>query len=232
MREQNSSLVTCCSSLALLGIVLALIGYWGPWVNHKTAALVLSGLDMSEYVKFLAEVKWGTESMVREIFYLPPLAVALCLALLAANERADYSSWMRGLMLVAAVALALVVLPAYPFVLQALTSSEVRWQFASSILCLLFIGGYRFYRRLSTSLVAWLLMGLAFVGAVPPLWQFFSIRHAINRVYGQPIELGWGLWLTVAGFPIIVTAAILQQKASGMKSRRKVHRHQGESGNS
>ncbi|MEA3459785.1 MAG: hypothetical protein U9R11_03775, partial [Chloroflexota bacterium] len=156
-------------SLALLGIVLALIGYWGPWVAHQTAALVLSGLDMSEYVKFLAEVKWGTEPMVREIFYLPPLAAALCLALLAANERADYFSWMRGLMLVAAVALALVVLPAYPFVLQAPASSEFRWQFAASILCLLLIGGYRLYRRLSASLVAWLLMGLAFVGTVPPL---------------------------------------------------------------
>lgn len=216
-----SSLVTRYSLLPLLGLALALIGYWGPWVNHKTAALVLSGLDMSEYVKFLAEVKWGTEPMVRELFYLPPLAAALCLALLAANERSGCSPWMRGLMLAAAVALALVVLPAYPFVLRAPASAEFRWQFAASVLCLLFIVSYRFYRRLSASVAAWLLMGLAFVGAVPPLWQFFSIRNAIERVYSQPIELGWGLWLTAGGFLIVaaVGATMLLGKKEALSTK-------------
>ena len=63
--------------IVLVGIALALVGYWGPWVDHKTAALVLSGLDMAEFVKFLPEVRAGTEFMIRELFYLPPLAAAL-----------------------------------------------------------------------------------------------------------------------------------------------------------
>lgn len=172
-------------------------------MDHETAALVLSGLDMSEYVKFLAEVKWGTEPMVRELFYLPPLATALCLTLLATNERLGYSPWMRRLMLAAAVALALVVLPAYPFVLQAPFSAEFRWQFAASVLCLLLIVSCKFCRRPLASVVAWLLIALAPVGAIPPLCQFFSIRDAIERVYGCPIDLGWGLWLTAAGFLIV-----------------------------
>ncbi|MEA3459689.1 MAG: hypothetical protein U9R11_03285, partial [Chloroflexota bacterium] len=76
--------------------------------------------------------------------------------------------------------------------------------------------------RLSASLVAWLLMGLAFVGTVPPLWQFFSIRHAIDRVYGRPIELGWGLWLTAAGFLIVATAGatMLLSKIKALSTKR------------
>ena len=200
--------------LTLLGIVLALIGYWGPWVNHKAAALVLSGLDMSEYVKFLAEVKQGTKPVVRELFYLPLLAAALCLALLSADERANYSLWMRRLMLIAAIALALIVLPAYPFILQAPASAEFRWQFASSVLCLLFIIGCRFH-RFSSPVTAWLVIGFALVGIVPPLWQFFSIRGAISRVYGRPVELGWGLGLTAAGFLIVA----LKEAASLLTKR-------------
>ncbi|MEA1905152.1 MAG: hypothetical protein U9M97_04660, partial [Candidatus Hadarchaeota archaeon] len=96
--------------------------------------------------------------------------------------------------------------------------------FAASILCLLLIGGYRLYRRLSASLVAWLLMGLAFVGTVPPLCQFFSIRHALDRVYGRPIQAGWGLWLTAAGFLTVAAAGaiMLLGKTEALSAKRRV----------
>ena len=53
----------------LVGIILALVGYWGPWVDRKAAALVLSGLDMADFVKLLPGVRAGTERVVRELFY-------------------------------------------------------------------------------------------------------------------------------------------------------------------
>jgi len=104
------------SRTAPLGILLALVGYWGPWVDHQTAALVLSGLDMSEYVKFLPEVREGSVRVFRELFYLPPLAAALCLALLVGRLWPRYPLAVRVIMLSLAVGLCIVVLPPYPFV--------------------------------------------------------------------------------------------------------------------
>jgi hypothetical protein len=190
----------------LLGIALVLVGYWDPWVNHKTAALVLSGLDMAEFVKFLPGVQAGTEFMIRELFYLPPLAVALCLALMGSNQHARYPLWARATMVIIAIALAIITLPPYPFILQALGSDEFRRQFLMGIGCLTVIGGMLLYRRLPKAIVAGLLIVVALVGAIPTLWQFFSIRGALDSVYGQPIHIGWGLWLTAAGFLVVAGA--------------------------
>jgi len=188
-----------------LGIALALIGYWGPWVNHKTAALVLSGLDMAEFVKFLPEVQAGTKLVIRELFYLPPLAAALCLALIGGNRCLRYPLWARVVMVIVAVVLTFIVLPPYPFILQALGLDEFRRQFLAATGCLVAIGGTLLYRRLLPAAVGALLIVISLAGAILSVWQFLSIRSVLDRLYGKPIQVGWGLWLMVAGF--LVTAA-------------------------
>ncbi|MBL7184319.1 MAG: hypothetical protein ISS50_07715 [Anaerolineae bacterium] len=203
--------------LAPLGIALALIGYWGPWVNHKTAALVLSGLDMAEFVKFLPEVRASAEPMIRELFYLPPLAAALCLALMGGNRLWRFPLWARALMVIIAIALAIVVLPPYPFILQALNSDEFRRQFLMAAGCLAVIGGTLLYRRLSRAIVAGLLIIISLAGAIPALWQFLSIRSALDGVYSQPIHVGWGLWLTVAGFLFMAGAGVWKLEVGSWK---------------
>jgi len=193
-------------SLAPLGIALALVGYWGPWVSHKTAALVLSGLDMAEFVKFLPGVRAGTEFMIRELFYLPLLAAALCLALMGSTHYFCYPLWARALMVIAAIVLAIIVLPPYPFILRALSSDEFRRQFLMAAGCLAVIAASLLYRRLPRAVVAGLLIVVSLAGAIPPVWQFLSIRSALDSVYGQPIHIGWGLWLMVAGFLVVAGA--------------------------
>ena len=189
-----------------LGIALALAGYWGPWVNHKTAALVLSGLDMAEFVKFLPEVQAGTELVIRELFYLPILTAALCLALTSGNQHLRYPLWVRVVMGIIAVALAMIVLPPYPFILQALNLDEYRRQFLLGASCLAAIGGILVYRRLPRAVMAALLIVASLAGAIPPAWQFLSIRDTLDRVYGQPIQVGWGLWLMAIGFLLVIGA--------------------------
>jgi hypothetical protein len=192
--------------LVPLGIAMALIGYWGPWVNHKTAALVLSGLDMAEFVKFLPEVRAGAVFMIRELFYLPPLAAALCLALIGSNRHLRYPLWARAIMVMAAIILAIIVLPPYPFILQALSSDEFRRQFLMGAGCLAVIAASLLYRRLPGAVMAALLIVVSLAGAIPSVWQLLSIRSALDRVYGQPIHVGWGLWLMVAGFLVVVAS--------------------------
>ena len=105
-----------------------------------------------------------------------------------------------------AIVLAIIVLPPYPFILQALGSDEFRRQFSMAAGCLAVIGGTLLYRRLPRAVVAGLLIVVSLAGAIPPLWQFFSIRSALDRVYGQPIHIGWGLWLTAVGFLVVAGA--------------------------
>ena len=215
----------------LIGVALALIGYWGPWVNHKTAALVLSGLDMAEFVKFLPGVRAGAESMIRELFYLPPLAAALCLALIGSSRLWRYPLWARAIMVIVAIVLAIIVLPPYPFVLQALSSDEFGRQFSMAAGCLAVIAASLLYRRRSTeaherlprAVVAGLLIVVSLAGAIPALWQFLSIRSALDGVYGQPIHIGWGLWLTVVGFLVVAGAGVWRLGVGSWKSEEGVH---------
>ena len=109
-------------------------------------------------------------------------------------------------MVIIAIVLAVIVLPPYPFILQGLSSDEFRRQFLMAAGCLALIVASLFYRRLPRAIVAGLLIVISLAGAILPLWQFFSIRHALDRVYGQPIHIGWGLWLTAAGFLVVAGA--------------------------
>jgi hypothetical protein len=191
----------------VLGLALAIVGYFGPWVDHKTAALVLTGQDMGEFVKFLPEVRAGTAPMIREFFYLPPFAAALGLILLLASKRLAYPLPVRAVMLVAVLGLAWAMLPPV-WTPQLLVTAEFRKQTVAIAFCLLLLVVHPVLRPLPLRLTAVALIGLALLGTVLPLWQFFAIREAVNRAYGWPVPVGWGLWVTVLGFLIVVIGAV------------------------
>ncbi|MFB0534424.1 MAG: hypothetical protein ACETWR_05530 [Anaerolineae bacterium] len=201
----------------ILGLALAIMGYFRPWVDHKTAALVLTGQDMGEFVKFLPEVRAGTVPMIREFFYLPPFAAALCLILLMASKRLAYPLVVRAVMLLAVLGLAWAMLPPV-WTPQLLLTAEFRKQTVAIAFCLLLLIVHPILRYLPPrrcpehsrreGLTAVSMMVLALLGAVPPLWQFLSIREAVNRAYGWPVQVGWGLWVTVLGFLIVVAGAV------------------------
>jgi hypothetical protein len=191
----------------VLGLALAIVGYFGPWVDQKTAALVLTGQDMGEFVKFLPEVRAGTAPMIREFFYLPPFAAALGLILLLASKRLAYPLPVRAVMLVAVLGLAWAMLPPV-WTPQLLVTAEFRKQTVAIAFCLLLLVVHPVLRPLPLRLTAVALIGLALLGTVLPLWQFFAIREAVNRAYGWPVPVGWGLWVTVLGFLIVVIGAV------------------------
>ncbi|HID62024.1 MAG TPA: hypothetical protein EYP49_04700 [Anaerolineae bacterium] len=191
----------------ILGLVLAIVGYFGPWVDHKTAALVLTGQDMGEFVKFLPEVRAGTVPMIREFFYLPPFAAALCLILLMASKRLVYPLVVRAIMLLTVLGLAWAMLPPV-WTPQLLITAEFRKQTVAIAFCLLLLIVHSVLRRLPSRLTVVTMMVLALLGAGAPLWQFFAAREAVNRAYGWPVQVGWGLWVTVLGFLIIMAGAV------------------------
>ena len=204
--ESNSS-KTKSQIVLVLGLVLAIVGYFGPWVDHKTAALVLTGQDMGEFVKFLPEVRAETAPMLREFFYLPPFAAALGLILLMASKRLAYPLVVRAVMLLAVLGLAWAMLPPV-WTPQLLVTAEFRKQTVAIAFCLLLLIVHPVLRYLPLRLMALAIMVLALLGAGLPVWQFFSIREAVNRAYGWPVQVGWGLWVTVLGFLIVMAGAV------------------------
>ncbi|MDH7485976.1 MAG: hypothetical protein QHJ81_06830 [Anaerolineae bacterium] len=191
--------------LLILALLLALAGYFGPWVAHKAAALVLTGQDMAEFVKFLPEVRAGELRVMRELFYLPLVAGALGLVGLAANRRLRYPRWLRWLLLLLAVPVALSMLPP-AWTPRLMLTPEFRLQAAAIGVCLALVVLHPLLRRLPPMLLEAITALLALAAAVVPVWQFLRVRSAIDAVYGRPVTLGWGLWLMPLGFGLFVVA--------------------------
>ena len=196
--------------LLVMALLVALAGYFGPWVGHQAAALVLTGQDMAEYVKFLPQVRAGELRVLRELFYLPLLAGAIGLVCLAANRRWRYAWWLRGLLALLAVPVALSMLPP-AWTPQLMLTAEFRWQAAAMAVCLALAVLHPLLRRLPPALLETTTALLALAAAVVPVWQFLRLRPALDFVYGRPVTLGWGLWLMPLGFGLFVAVLLLSR---------------------
>ena len=193
------------SGLLVLALLIGTAGYWGPWIAHRTAALVLIGQDLGEFVKFLPEVRNGTVPMLRQLFYLPPFCACCILALLAASPTLRYHWLVRALLLLTILPLSLALLPPV-FSIPVLRSDQFRLQVFGVILCWALIPATLLLRRLPAILQTALIAILGLLGALPALWQFLVILPAIQSVYHAPIHIGWGLIATTLGF---LAAALL-----------------------
>jgi len=180
--------------LLVLCLLAALAGYWGPWVAHKAAALVVTGQDMGEFVKFLPEVRAGSFVVCRELFYVPLLGGALGLVFLACNSRLGYPWPVRWLLCLLAFPVALSMLPP-AWTPQLMLTAEFRLQAGAIALCLAVVLLHWLLRGLRPLILELTGALLAVAAATLPVWQFLRVRPLIDAVYGRPVQLGWGLWL-------------------------------------
>jgi hypothetical protein len=199
-----------------LGLILVIVGYFGPWVPHKTAALTVTGWELAEFAKFFPQVQGGTVSVARELFYLPLVTVCLSLALLASRSATRPARWIVPLLFAALLVAAL--LPYFvvdaarqalatraPFVLDPQYTGQLILVVSGVALTLLTPLACRFPRRLQDILIAL----LALAGAIPPLWQFALLHPLVVALYAVPISLGWGLIGCAAGFGLLLLSGVL-----------------------
>ena len=183
--------------LVAAAMAIGLAGYYGPWVPHRAAGLVVVGLDLGEYVKFLPQVASGAVRLHRELFYLPLLAGSVSGALFA--SRRALPSWGRTLSALAAIPLALAMLPPAwnPAVLA---TAEFRIQVIAIAVCLLLImPGIFLTRHLPDRQALAIIAMLAAAAAVIPAWEFLKVRPEIEQLYTHALPLGWGWWATLLG---------------------------------
>jgi hypothetical protein len=184
---------------------LALAGYFGPWVDHAAAGLVITGLDLGEYVKFLPDVQSGVVAIWRPGFYAPLVAVGAVCVLAAFRRSFTYPWWARAALLTIALMAALNLLPP-AWTPRRMLLAEFRWQ--ASALLLLFAGVlFSPFLGLGPDRVAAIVVTLlSAIGIVAPSLGFLAVLPNIERLYRHPIAPGWGLWLAWIGLALMTAS--------------------------
>lgn len=180
----------------LLGLGLVVVGYFGPWIPHKTAALTVTGSELSWSAKPFAQV-------TRELFVLPLIAAGVTLGLTTQRFVT------RPLARLGAVVLGLLVILASTPVYDSILTPEYRGQ-----LMLMAIGGGLVILTLFTPWLPHRVWGasivlLALGGILPALWQFASFHPRVAALYDDALGVGWGLVVCVMGFILLLTRGIL-----------------------
>jgi hypothetical protein len=192
--------------LLVLAGLAGVAGYFGPWVPHRAAGLVIIGLDLAEYVKFLPEVISGQIALTRELFYVPLFTASLSAGLLAGRRSLPLLG--RVLLACATIPLALAMLPP-AWSPASLRTPEYRLQVLAIAACLLMLPGILLTRHLPRRLVLFVIALLGLAAALAPVNSFLLVRPAIAAVYNHPLPLGWGLWANLLGFLALSVVAIV-----------------------
>ena len=188
-------------------LIVTLAGYFGPWVGHKAAGLVIMGLDLGEYVKFLTPVRAGQIALWREGFYVPLVVASLSASLFAFRRELRYPWVVRGLLLAVAVVAALNLLPP-AWTPQRMLTPEFRQQAIALAICLAAMAFSPLLALLPRRLVAVAVAAGAIVAAFVPARQFLAVLPTIAELYHQPLTPGWGLWLCAGGLLALAGAAL------------------------
>ncbi|RME84144.1 MAG: hypothetical protein D6775_06335, partial [Caldilineae bacterium] len=183
------------SVILVLGLSCLALGIWGAWLPHRAAGLVILGIDLAEYVKFIPEVSSGQIPLSREVFFNPLLALMLTLWLMAVSRRLPLTLAVRAVLLCLAVPATLALLPP-AWTPALLRTAEFRTQ---TLYILLLLAGIvlspLFYRYLPARLPAVLLVLVGLL-PFPALRAYLLLQPALAGLYGEPVQPGWGFYFT------------------------------------
>jgi hypothetical protein len=216
---QSSNLSAPGRWTLLVGLLLVAVGAsFAPWVDRPAAALMLTAPDLAEFVKFLPEVRTGSLTVHRLLFIFPLFVTTFALPLVVTNRRLAYPGWARWPVLVAVIPLSLTLLPPVwsPGVLL---SAEFRLQTSACILCLGMVVAARWLRLMPLRPIVALLVPLSLAAPALALWQFFAVQEAVTHAYASPIVPGWGAWIAVVGFGLVVFGMLLVLRGLSAPSR-------------
>lgn len=207
--------LTWCPVLGVF--VVALVGYFGAWICHRAAGLVITGVDLAEYVKFLPPVRAGQLDILRESFYAP-LAMGSLIAGLAASRRV-LPLWLRWLVGFSAIPLALAMLPPAwsPAVLAV---PEFRLQVVALGICIVALALLLVTRFLPDAIILPIVALLALIAAIWPAANFLPLLAPIETLYLSAIRPGWGFWVSTSGF--LLTAVLAIQGLIPSRTRRQI----------
>ena len=202
-------------AICLVGLVLVVVGYFGPWVPHRTAALTVTGFELAEFAKFFPQVQGGVVPVTRVLFYFPLVVASVLLNLFVGRSTVRFVPWVVAL---CTAALLLVALLPFSVVESARHSLATGAAFAVDLsyarqLALVVVGIVLtllvpLVGRLPRRVQSVLIILLALVGAVPALWQFVILRPLVAALYDESLGLGWGLIACEVGFGLLLLSGV------------------------
>jgi hypothetical protein len=198
-----------------LWAVLALVGYWSPWLTHPVAPLQLNGFELSEWVTYLPGARDGSLTVGRVAFLAPLACLALLLGIAATPAVSPHPNsffWPRlpatplGWILLALALLCCAALfPAYPYILTAYKDPEFRFQFF--LACALPFG-LLLTLYLPAELNALIQIPLALLGAGYGAWTFLTVRPIFSELLNASWTIGLGWFVMLAGFVGLAWAGV------------------------
>jgi hypothetical protein len=186
----------------LLASALILVGFFGPWVAHRTAALTVTGYELSEFAKFFPQVQGGVVPVRRILFVTPLFAATISLALVVHRSKGRPFFRFGGTVLTALLGLA--VLPPY----QSLLEPAYRPQLILVGVGLLLTLSTPLTGRLSERVRSMLFLLVALIGIIPALWQYVLLRPLIGGLYEARILPDWGIIVCLVGFLLLSLASL------------------------
>jgi hypothetical protein len=202
--------LSAISYLLLGALVLGGLAYWLPWIDHRAAALKLSGQDLGEFNKFVPALQGESLGALRNVLYLPPLASAACLALLVANRRISYPKYVRMSALALALFLLSGLLPPVWGRPRDLFAPQYRLQSTAAMFGASLVLAHGLFRRVQLVSLAWVTAVLSVLALLPTVCAFWIAWPAIWTAYDSPsIHLGWGLALHMMSWVSTLVLAVL-----------------------
>ncbi len=171
-----------------------LFGYFGPWIGQRAAVLAWNPYDLFDILRFLPAIESGTLRPNLQMLRFPLLSAGVLLPLIAGRH-----TWLRWMVAVVGIFLAVNTLPPYPTILTAAQTPGwdvvLAWGVGTMGVIVLaalvtpYLGRWRW-------LLVILLTGFA---VIPSLLTFSQLFPAVAALYKTPVNPGWGLWVFVSG---------------------------------
>jgi hypothetical protein len=131
----------------------------------------------------------------------------LALPLFATNQSLRLPMWLRWLMRLAVIPLALASLsPVWTPAILVAPEFRLQTLLAATAVGLAVIAPL--FKRLPLRILIILLVVGDLAALTLPLLQFSLIQAGVGEAYHHPISLGWGWWLTVGGIVISVVGGV------------------------
>jgi hypothetical protein len=175
--------------------VIALIGYFGPWVGRQAAALAWNAYDLFDLLRLLPEIETGALSVNLQTLRLPLVGLAVLLPVLLADATLV---WRIGGALVGA-GLALATLPPYPEIVSAWHTPGWRIPFWWGVGAILAAGAALWFAPRLGRYRPWLLLAWLAITGLPAAATFARLLPAIRALHAAPVGPGWGFWVCMGG---------------------------------
>lgn len=176
--------------------LLALVGYFGPWIAHHSAALAWNAFDLFDLLRLLPHIETGALVVNLYALRLPLVGLALWLPLLL-------SAAPRGVGIVAGAlgaGLALATLPPYPQIVGAWSAPGWRvpfWWGVAGLLGALVLG---LWARELRGARPWVGLAWGALTGLPAGVTLARLLPALREVYAAPVQPGWGFWCAALGW--------------------------------